>query len=119
MLQEQGPLLALWRVSALFFFFIIIIIILNRLLFVVLCLFLERRKWVISSFSCFEKKKKNREKDLDEVLQSHTVYSNVSKGVLAKNSDLVKAFGHDDHTKICLEVKGKYLLYLCNLFLLS
>jgi len=50
------------------------------------------------------------------VLQSHTVYSNVSKGVLAKNSDLGKAFGHDDHTKICLEVKGKYLLYLCNLF---
>jgi len=40
LLQEQGPLLALWRVSALFFFIfiiIIIIIILNRLLFVVLC----------------------------------------------------------------------------------
>ncbi|KAI5597456.1 hypothetical protein POPTR_002G073200v4 [Populus trichocarpa] len=47
------------------------------------------------------------EKDLDEVLQSHTVYSNVSKGVLAKNSDLVKAFGHDDHTKICLEILEK------------
>ena len=46
----------------------------------------------------------NREKDLDEVLQSHTVYSNVSKGVLAKSKDLVAAFGTDDQTKICLEV---------------
>ncbi|XP_037496050.1 ribosome maturation protein SBDS isoform X2 [Jatropha curcas] len=43
------------------------------------------------------------EKDLDEVLQSHTVYSNVSKGVLAKSKDLMKAFGTDDQTKICLE----------------
>lgn len=46
----------------------------------------------------------NREKDLDEVLQSHTVYSNVSKGVLAKSKDLIAAFGTDDQTKICLEV---------------
>lgn len=45
-----------------------------------------------------------REKDIDEVLQSHTVYSNVSKGVLAKSKDLIKSFGSDDHTKICLEV---------------
>lgn len=45
-----------------------------------------------------------REKDLDEVLQSQTVYSNVSKGVLAKSKDLVAAFGTDDQAKICLEV---------------
>lgn len=45
-----------------------------------------------------------REKDIDEVLQSHTVYTNVSKGVLAKSKDLMKSFGSDDHTKICLEV---------------
>ena len=45
-----------------------------------------------------------REKDLDEVLQSHTVYSNVSKGVLAKSKELIAAFGTDDQTKICLEV---------------
>ena len=38
------------------------------------------------------------------MLQSHTVYSNVSKGVLAKTKDLVAAFGTDDQTKICLEV---------------
>ncbi|WOL12309.1 ribosome maturation protein SBDS [Canna indica] len=43
------------------------------------------------------------EKDLDEVLQSQTVYSNVSKGVLAKSKDLIAAFGTDDQSKICLE----------------
>ncbi|KAF5725287.1 hypothetical protein HS088_TW23G00008 [Tripterygium wilfordii] len=47
------------------------------------------------------------EKDLDEVLQSHTVYSNVSKGILAKTKDLTKAFGTDDQTKICLEILDK------------
>lgn len=54
-----------------------------------------------------------REKDLDEVLQSRTVYSNVSKGVLANSSDLRKAFGNAkhneeekiDHEQICLEKK--------------
>ncbi|KAF8411700.1 hypothetical protein HHK36_004258 [Tetracentron sinense] len=47
------------------------------------------------------------EKDLDEVLQSQTVYSNVSKGVLAKSKDLVLAFGTDDQSKICLEILEK------------
>lgn len=47
------------------------------------------------------------EKDIDEVLQSHTVYSNVSKGVLAKSKDLMAAFKTDDQTKICLEILEK------------
>ncbi|XP_062097526.1 uncharacterized protein LOC133803481 [Humulus lupulus] len=47
------------------------------------------------------------EKDLDEVLQSQTVYSNVSKGVLAKSKDLIAAFGTDDQTQICLEILDK------------
>ncbi|GKU90558.1 hypothetical protein SLEP1_g4540 [Rubroshorea leprosula] len=47
------------------------------------------------------------EKDLDEVLQSQTVYSNVSKGILAKTKDLVAAFGTDDQAKICLEILEK------------
>ncbi|XP_076891208.1 uncharacterized protein LOC143542526 [Bidens hawaiensis] len=47
------------------------------------------------------------EKDLDEVLQSHIVYSNVAKGVLAKSKDLKAAFGMDDQTKICLEILEK------------
>lgn len=38
------------------------------------------------------------------MLQSQTVYSNVSKGVVAKSKDLVAAFGTDDQTQICLEV---------------
>ncbi|CAL1362785.1 unnamed protein product [Linum trigynum] len=47
------------------------------------------------------------EKDLDEVLQSQTVYSNVSKGVLAKSKELIAAFGTDDQSKICLEILNK------------
>lgn len=55
---------------------------------------------------------KSREKDLDEVLQSHTVYINVSKGVVAKSKDLIAAFGTDDQTKICLEVR-RLVSFLC------
>ncbi|KAG6509453.1 ribosome maturation protein SBDS-like [Zingiber officinale] len=47
------------------------------------------------------------EKDLDEVLQSQTVYSNVSKGILAKSKELIAAFGTDDQSKICLEILEK------------
>ena len=36
------------------------------------------------------------EKDIDEVLQSHTVFLNVSKGQVAKKEDLVKAFESSD-----------------------
>lgn len=45
-----------------------------------------------------------REKDLDEVLQTHTVFINVSKGQVAKKDDLSKAFGTNDLTEICKEV---------------
>ncbi|KAK2974539.1 hypothetical protein RJ640_007383 [Escallonia rubra] len=38
---------------------------------------------------------------------SQTVYTNVSKGVLAKSKDLKAAFGMDDQTKICLEILEK------------
>ncbi|CAK9134243.1 unnamed protein product [Ilex paraguariensis] len=47
------------------------------------------------------------EKDLDEVLQSQTVYSNVSKGILAKSKDLVATFATDDQSTICLEILDK------------
>jgi len=46
-----------------------------------------------------------REKDIDEVLQTHTVFTNVSKGVLAKSKDLIQVFGTDDEDKVCLEVR--------------
>ncbi|CAH1374993.1 hypothetical protein MTP99_016390 [Tenebrio molitor] len=47
------------------------------------------------------------EKDIDEVLQSHTVFANVSKGQVAKKEDLIKAFGTDDQTEICKEILSK------------
>lgn len=47
------------------------------------------------------------EKDIDEVLQTHTVFMNVSKGEVAKKDDLVKAFGKDDQTEICKEILEK------------
>ena len=46
----------------------------------------------------------SREKDLDEVLQTNQVFTNVSKGQLAKKEDLNKAYGTDDPTKVCIEV---------------
>ncbi len=49
------------------------------------------------------------ETDLDDVLQSHSVFMNVSKGQTAKQEDLVKAFGIDDQNKICIEV-NRFLL---------
>jgi ribosome maturation protein SDO1 len=48
-----------------------------------------------------------REKDLDEVLQAVTVFSNVGKGILAKDKDLQAAFGKTDHHPICLEILAK------------
>ncbi|XP_001604171.1 ribosome maturation protein SBDS [Nasonia vitripennis] len=47
------------------------------------------------------------EKDIDEVLQTHTVFMNVSKGQVAKKEDLIKAFGKDDQTEICKEILEK------------
>jgi len=47
------------------------------------------------------------EKDLDEVLQSHTVFLNVSKGQVAKKEDLTKAFATADQTEICKEILAK------------
>uniref|UniRef100_A0A8C7YBY6 SBDS ribosome maturation factor n=1 Tax=Oryzias sinensis TaxID=183150 RepID=A0A8C7YBY6_9TELE len=41
------------------------------------------------------------EKDLDEVLQTPSVFMNVSKGQTAKKDDLLKAFGTEDQTEIC------------------
>eukprot|EP00088_Acartia_fossae_P016062 TRINITY_DN1895_c0_g1_i9.p1 TRINITY_DN1895_c0_g1~~TRINITY_DN1895_c0_g1_i9.p1 ORF type:complete len:253 (-),score=62.55 TRINITY_DN1895_c0_g1_i9:76-834(-) len=49
------------------------------------------------------------EKDLDEVLQSHTVFTNVSKGEVAKKADLMKAFEDTkgDQTEICKIILAK------------
>lgn len=60
-----------------------------------------------------------REKDLDEVLQTHSVFVNVSKGQVAKKEDLSKAFGTDDLTEICKQVRtsAPYLLTFLSLTL--
>ncbi|XP_066144376.1 ribosome maturation protein SBDS [Euwallacea fornicatus] len=47
------------------------------------------------------------EKDIDEVLQTHTVFVNVSKGQVAKKEDLIKAFGIEDQTEICKQILAK------------
>uniref|UniRef100_A0A8C0U7T3 Ribosome maturation protein SBDS n=1 Tax=Cyanistes caeruleus TaxID=156563 RepID=A0A8C0U7T3_CYACU len=61
--------------------------------------------WDFSEFFTFVSI--SREKDLDEVLQTHTVFVNVSKGQVAKKEDLVKAFGTDDQTEICKMILSK------------
>ncbi|XP_014771183.1 ribosome maturation protein SBDS isoform X1 [Octopus bimaculoides] len=47
------------------------------------------------------------EKDIDEVLQTHAVFMNVSKGQVAKAEDLKKAFGTDNQDEICLQILAK------------
>lgn len=48
-----------------------------------------------------------REKDIDEVLQTHSVFVNVSKGQVAKREDLVHSFGTDNQTEICKQILAK------------
>ena len=45
-----------------------------------------------------------REKDMDEVVQTQQIFTNVSKGQLAKKEDLKKAFGTEDEKEICIQV---------------
>ncbi|WBW74545.1 SBDS family ribosome assembly protein Sdo1 [Schizosaccharomyces osmophilus] len=47
------------------------------------------------------------ETDLDEVLQIHNVFSNVSKGHVSSKNDLKSAFGTDDVDAIILEILQK------------
>uniref|UniRef100_A0A8C6T692 Ribosome maturation protein SBDS n=1 Tax=Neogobius melanostomus TaxID=47308 RepID=A0A8C6T692_9GOBI len=58
--------------------------------------------------ACYKNKvvswRSGAEKDLDEVLQTHSVFVNVSKGQAAKKDDLTGAFGTDDLTEICKQI---------------
>jgi ribosome maturation protein SDO1 len=47
------------------------------------------------------------ETDLQEVLQVKTVFTNVSKGMLASASDLLDAFGTSDQALVCQEILNK------------
>ncbi|VDN25708.1 unnamed protein product [Gongylonema pulchrum] len=55
--------------------------------------------------ACYKNKVVNwrnkTEKDIDEVLQTDTVFTNVSKGQVAKREELVAAFGTEDQLEIC------------------
>lgn len=53
------------------------------------------------------------EKDIDEVLQTDSVFTNVSKGQFAKKEDLEKAFGTSDVIAICKEILAKGELQVC------
>mmetsp|Transcript_8215 Transcript_8215/g.24183 ORF Transcript_8215/g.24183 Transcript_8215/m.24183 type:complete len:358 (+) Transcript_8215:51-1124(+) len=44
------------------------------------------------------------EKDLEEVVHSFQIYTNVSKGVLAKGDDMAAAFGTDDDEEVCKQI---------------
>lgn len=61
--------------------------------------------------ACYKNKvmswRSGAEKDLEEVLQTHSVFVNVSKGQTAKKEDLVNAFGTDDQTEICKQILSK------------
>lgn len=51
--------------------------------------------------------RKNLENDLDNVLQTQEVFSNVSRGEIARREDLKKSFGTDDIEKIIIEILNK------------
>lgn len=61
--------------------------------------------------ACYKNKvmswRNKTEKDINEVLQTDAVFTNVSKGQVAKKEDLKKAFGTDDSLKICTEILAK------------
>ena len=44
---------------------------------------------------------------VDEVLQAHTIFANVDKGILAKSEDLKAAFGTDNEDEICVQIVDK------------
>eukprot|EP00164_Ancoracysta_twista_P001473 GFYU01001921.1.p1 GENE.GFYU01001921.1~~GFYU01001921.1.p1 ORF type:complete len:255 (-),score=74.61 GFYU01001921.1:118-882(-) len=61
--------------------------------------------------ACYKNKVQNWrngfEKDIDEVLQTHQIFENVSKGKFAQRKDLEAVFGHSEETKIAIEILEK------------
>ena len=58
--------------------------------------------------ACYPNKGLNQreglETDLSQVLQTETVFTNVSRGDIATNEDLVNVFGTTNHRKICEQI---------------
>jgi ribosome maturation protein SDO1 len=67
-----------------------------------------KRKGKRFEIACYKNKvvswRDGNEADLDEVLQTGRIFSNVSKGILANSKDLVAAFETDDASKIVIEI---------------
>lgn len=67
-----------------------------------------KRKGKRFEIACYKNKvlswRAGNEADLDEVLQTDRVFSNVSKGILANSKDMQAAFKTDDASKIVLEI---------------
>lgn len=67
--------------------------------------------------ACYQNKvqdfRKGIEKDIDDVLQIHQIFLNVSKGQTAPNDELMKAFGTTDQDTIIMEIlkKGEIQLH--------
>ena len=61
--------------------------------------------------ACYKNKvqdwRSGAETDLDEVLQTSDIFSNVSKGQFAKAEDLEQAFGTTDGEAICRQILVK------------
>lgn len=61
--------------------------------------------------ACYKNKvvswREGNEQDLDEVVQTPSIFSNVSKGVLANKKDLEAAFKTDDNDAIVLQILRK------------
>lgn len=61
--------------------------------------------------ACYKNKvvswRNKTETDIDEVMQTVNVFTNVSKGSVAKKEDLIQCFGHDDVKKIAIEILDK------------
>lgn len=70
-----------------------------------------KRKGKRFELACYKNKvvswREGTEKDLDEVLQTDSIFTNVSKGILAKKKDLIAAFKTDENSKIVLEILQK------------
>ncbi|GCF01629.1 guanine nucleotide exchange factor sdo1 [Zygosaccharomyces mellis] len=68
----------------------------------------ERKRFEIA---CYQNKvqdyRKGIEKDLEEVLQVHQVFTNVSKGDTASKEDLQKCFGTTDQDSIIKEILAR------------
>ncbi|SBT46126.1 ribosome maturation protein SBDS, putative [Plasmodium ovale wallikeri] len=54
------------------------------------------------------------ELNIDDVLQSHLIFTNISKGEIAKKSELNSCFNSDDNYEICKTILEKGILQISN-----